>query len=90
MGESSFFENINYEISKVSKLIQKGRYREAITILNRCMRKLEKFIEKAKGPERLKAIALMKAIGQIQTELSEKQLEKVREDIISEEDLLGI
>ena len=85
-----FFETIDSDIRKVSALIRNGKYREAITILNRCMRRLEKFAEKAKGADRLRAIALMKALGQIQTELSEKQIDSIKEESISEEELLDL
>ena len=89
MGED-FLEDLKGEIKKAVSLAREEHYKEAVTILTRCMRKLEAFIGKVEGAKKLEAIMLLKTIGNLQTEYSEKYLEKMREseDIEIEIDLL--
>ncbi len=55
------------------KLVSEGNEREALMIINRCMRALEKYIQGASGVERIKAVMLLRNLGKIQTELSNRQ-----------------
>lgn len=84
------FEVIKQDVKKALEMMNRGNETLAINILNRCMRRLEKYLETAKGSERLKAISLMKFIGQIQTNISERKLESIKEDEIHEEEVLKI
>jgi len=69
MAETSVLEEAKEALRKVGDLIETGNSWEALILISRCVRKLDKFIQKARGPEKLEALVLMRKLGGIQAEL---------------------
>jgi len=66
-------KEIEEKYSMALRLIDEGQEKEALVILNRCMRALERYICNASGPQRIKALILLRNVGKIQTQISENQ-----------------
>jgi len=66
-------KEIEEKYSMALRLIDEGQEKEALVILNRCMRALERYIRNASGPQRIKALILLRNVGKIQTQISENQ-----------------
>lgn len=76
MSLSEFEEKFNYIIN----LVKSGNVKEALITINRCIRRIDQYIQRASGPERLKALILLRKFGQLQTKISDKQMRKISED----------
>jgi len=72
-------EDIQREFDNALKLADEGKAKEAILIMSRCMRKLERYIKEAKGRSRIRAIVLLRQIGKKHTELSERYFHPTEE-----------
>mgnify|MGYP000241628542 FL=1 len=69
MAEVDILSMAKETLRKISDLIEAGNSWEALILINRCVRKLDKFIQGASGPEKLEALVLMRKLGKIQIEL---------------------
>jgi len=65
-------EDIEKMFNEAIELAKKGREKDAITLMGRCMRLLERYIQSAVGAKRVRAIMLLRNIGKMHTELSNK------------------
>ncbi len=80
MLELTILDDVEREFNNALKLAEEGREKEAIVIMSRCMRRLERYISEAGGRERIRAIILLRQIGRKHTELSERQFQITEED----------
>ncbi|MCR8432746.1 MAG: hypothetical protein NDP13_02955 [Crenarchaeota archaeon] len=60
-------------LKEVDALLESGNELEALAVINRWIRKLDRYIVHAQGHQKLKALILIKKFGQIQSELEKSQ-----------------
>ena len=69
----NLLDEIEKKFQEAIKLANNGKEKKAIVIMSRCMRALERYIGRSHGADRIRAIILLRKIGKIHTELSEKE-----------------